>query len=135
MSRFKLYQEINMKMVNLIKTVGLISVMSLSTSPLLAAGDHAHGPDGSHKHAPAKKISEKEAGSIAKEVVAELVKNKKLKAPWLKVAVATTAKKKFKQEEEWVLTLKNDKAEKGKQTLYVFLSLTGEYLGANFTGQ
>lgn len=116
------------------KTVGLVSIMSLSGNFVYAAGDHKHGPDGSHAHK-AVNITKKEAEAAAKDIAGLLVKKGKLKKGWLQAGVKTADKKKFKNETEWVVTLENAKAEKSKQTLYVFLSLTGEYLGANFSGK
>ena len=117
------------------KTVGLVSIMSLSGNFVYAAGDHKHGPDGhTHTHK-AVNINKKEAEAAAKDVVGLLVKKGKLKKGWLTAGVKTVSKKTFKKETEWVVTLENAKAEKSKQTLYVFLSLTGEYLGANFSGK
>ena len=116
------------------KTVGLVSIMSLSGNFVYAAGDHKHGPGGSHTHK-AVSITKKEAEAAAKDVAGLLVKKGKLKKGWLQAGVKTVSKKKFKNETEWVVTLENAKAEKSKQTLYVFLSLTGEYLGANFSGK
>ncbi len=122
-----------------IKTIGVIAI-ALSSS-LYAGSDHKHGEGGhshgpgGHSHAAPTIIAEKEAKTVAIKVVKKLVAKKKLKEDWLKVEVKATSKKKFKEKTEWVVTLENGKAEKGKQILYVFLSLTGEYLGANFTGK
>ena len=45
-------------------------------------------------------------------------------------------KKQVSNRFEWVVSYKNHAVEdKSKQTLYVFLSVTGEYLAANFTGK
>jgi len=146
-----------MKISKSLKTIGFIAVVSLAASLAYSGGDHAHGDhkhadDKGHKHGDHKHkgghshgpgghshdaptiISEKEAKAVAIDVVKKLVKEKKLKADWLKIEVKTTGKKIFKEKEEWVITLENVKAEKSKQILYVFLSLKGEYLGANFTG-
>ncbi|VAW77118.1 hypothetical protein MNBD_GAMMA12-250 [hydrothermal vent metagenome] len=120
------------------KTIGIL-VVTLSSS-LYAGGDHKHGEGGhshgpgGHSHAAPTVIDEKKAKIVAVDVVKKLVAKKKLKQDWLKIEVKATSKKKFKEKMEWVITLENTKAEKSKQILYVFLSLTGKYLGANFTG-
>lgn len=60
----------------------------------------------------------------------------KLIISWKDTAVAKTEKKKFGKQLEWVVSFNNKSIkEADKQTLYIFLSLGGEYLAANYTGK
>lgn len=134
MIRYSLLTGEHMKIFKLFKSFGVIIVISLSGGVVYAGGDHSHGAGG-HSHAQATTIiTEAQAKEAAINVVKKLVERKKLKSGWLQIEIKTIGKKKFKSKDEWVITLENSKAEKSKQILYVFLSLSGEYLGANFTG-
>ena len=88
-----------------------------------------------HSHAPKTKVTETQVLSKATIIVADIVQKGKLDASWTDIKPALAQKKTFENRQEWVITFNNPKAEdKEKQTLYVFLSLSGEYLGANHTG-
>lgn len=119
----------------------LIVVISLTVILLpisvLAGKDHDHGhshDDGhSHSHDP---VSQGKAEEVAKQNVARLVDKGKIDKSWKSTSVAKAEKKKFGQKMEWVVSFKNDKiSDTSKQTLYVFLSLTGDYIAANYTGK
>lgn len=110
----------------------LVVLFSLSTSLVFAgpgSGDHSHG------HAPSEPISKIKAGEKAAEFVKNFSKKGKLEKSWAMLQAASIEQKTFKKGPEWVVTFNNPKVEnKDKQTLYVFLSLSGKFLGANFTG-
>ena len=112
-------------------------IIALTPAAVLAGKDHDHGhshDDGhSHSHDP---VSQKKAEEIAMKSVARLVDKGKVDKSWKSVSVAKSEKKKFGNKMEWVVSFKNDKvSDKSKQTLYVFLSLTGNYIAANYTGK
>ena len=93
------------------------------------------GPGGDHSHEPTAPISEDQALKTAGDVVANNVKKGKLDPSWESIKPTNIVQKTFKKEPEWVITFNNGKIEDpSKQTLYVFLSLSGHYLGANYTG-
>jgi hypothetical protein len=97
---------------------------------VIAGAGHDHG---SHSHDP---VSKSQAEEAAIKSVEKLVSKRKIADSWKGVKVATSEKKKFGTKEEWVVTFKNEKvSDPNKQTLYVFLTLTGDYIAANFTGQ
>ncbi|MDC4206975.1 MAG: DUF6488 family protein (plasmid) [Candidatus Manganitrophus sp.] len=101
------------------------------SAPLVFAG-----PGSDHSHEPAAPISEKEALKSAEGFVDDIIKKGKLDASWADIKPAKVIQKKFKKDPEWVVTFENPKAaDKQKQTLYVFMSLSGHYLGANFSGK
>ncbi|VAW88082.1 hypothetical protein MNBD_GAMMA17-1542 [hydrothermal vent metagenome] len=90
----------------------IITVLFLSSLlfgiPAMAGSGHEHDKDGGHSHVH-KTINSEEA--------------------------ATIEQKSYKNGPEWVTTFKNDKiSDVTKQTLYLFFSLDGHYIAANYTG-
>ena len=120
------------------RIAAIIFSMLISLFPIavLAGGNHDHGHDhdhGSHSHDP---VSQSQAEANAMKNVARLVARGKIDSSWEAVKVARAEKKEFGGKQEWVVSFKNEKIDdEEKQTLYVFLSLTGEYIAANYTGQ
>ncbi|VAX32422.1 hypothetical protein MNBD_NITROSPIRAE01-320 [hydrothermal vent metagenome] len=99
-------------------------------SPLVFAG-----PGSDHSHAPSAPILEAEALKTASGILTNRVKKGKMDTSWGTVKPEKIIQKTFKSEPEWVITFNNPKVEnKDKQTLYIFLSLSGHFLGANFSG-
>ncbi len=110
-------------------SICLLILFSLSTP--LAYGDEGHD----HGNAPSEPISKIKAGEKAAEFVKNFSKKGKLEESWATLQAATVEQKTFKKGPEWVVTFNNPQVEnKDKQTLYVFLSLSGNFLGANFSG-
>jgi len=92
------------------------------------------GPGHNHDHSPP--ITKEQAIEKATTVVKGLVKKEKLDATWSKVSSNSCTKLKIKHGFEWKVSFNNSKVkDKEKQTLYVFLSSSGKYLAANFTGK
>ncbi len=109
-------------------SICLLILFSLSTPFAYGGEGHDHGNE------PSEPISKSEAGKKAAEFVRNFSKKGKLPESWGSLQPATVEQKIFKKP-EWVVTFNNPKEKnKDKQTLYVFLSLTGHFLGANFTG-
>ncbi|MBI5075831.1 MAG: hypothetical protein HZB62_11795 [Nitrospirae bacterium] len=109
--------------------IGLVLLSAFS-----ATGLYAHGPEGAG-HVQKTEITEIRAGEQATKLVADIVANGKLDASWAQVQPAEVKKKTLKNNPEWVITFNNPREkESAKQKLYVFLSLYGDYLGANHTG-
>jgi hypothetical protein len=94
-------------------------------------GGHSH--DHGHTHEK-KLISKKEIKQNARLHVNRLIEKKKIDVSWKISKLADTQKKKFKSKMEWVVTFKNKNGVKGKK-LYIFLSLSGRFIAANFTGK
>lgn len=113
------------------KISAFLFVLFVLSSPVAFAGPGG----GDHSHEPASPISEGEALKTASGVVAEIVSKGKLDKSWGMVKPKKIIQKTFKKGAEWVVTFDNPKVEnKEKKTLYVFLSLSGRYLGSNFSG-
>ena len=109
--------------------VCLLTALAFSTTSTYAGP----GSDLSHTHAtPATK---EKVLKNALSAVAAIVKKNKIEASWAEVKHSEAKKKMFKHGQEWVVTFDNPKvSNQKKKTLYVFISLDGQYLGANFSG-
>ncbi len=127
----------------------LITVLTVAMSFALHAGpghNHSHGNSQGHSHSndhghshghshkKAKPVSKEKAGLIGKQHVHRLIKAGKIDSSWSSSLIGTTEQKKFGKNEEWVVTFDNEKGVKGKK-LYVFLTLSGKFVAANFTGK
>jgi hypothetical protein len=67
---------------------------------------------------------------------AALVRDGKLDASWQNVQPGKPETVDGKKGKEWKVTFKNPAAtDKGKETLYMFYTLPGNFIAANFTGQ
>ena len=111
----------------------IILSLSIFLFPLstLAGSDHDHGH--SHSHTP---VEQSQAEKIASDGVFRLVEQKKIDDSWKSAQVKNTLKKKFGDNMEWVISFKNENiSDPAKQTIYVFLTLGGEFLAANYTGE
>ncbi len=110
--------------------ISLVVLLAFSATVL-----YAHGPAGGG-HGPKTEITESQASAKATQVVATIVKKGELDASWSQIQPAKVKKETFEGKLEWVVTF-NNPAEKdtAKQKLYVFLSLYGEYTGANYKGK
>ena len=120
------------------KSLFIILTFVLSSSILAGpGGGHSHG----HSHDHSKKaISQEQAKILGKKEIAKLVKKGKLDASWNKANFTYSEKKKFGKRTEWVLSYENKKGVKGVKgvkgkKLYVFLTLSGKFIAANFTGK
>ncbi len=111
-----------------IQTIIVSLIFSIFSLAAIAGAGHDHG----HSHAP---VSQSQAERVATENVVRLADSGKIDASWKATAVMNTEKKNFGGELEWVVTFKNEKIDdREKQTLYIFLTMDGKYLAANYTG-
>ncbi len=97
-----------------------------------AGHDHDHGE--AHDHAlPA--ITGEKATQNALQLIQRLVKKEKLANSWLQAKAIKTEKKTYKKGPEWVVLYRNEAIKDvKKQNLFVFYSLTGQYIAANHSG-
>ncbi len=94
---------------------------------------HSHGGKGGHSHAK-ENIDMEKSIEIAKTHITRLISKEKINASWEKAVLDKSEKKDFDGKSEWLITFDNEKGVKGKK-LYIFLSLTGEFVAANFSGK
>jgi len=103
----------------------------LLTSQVYAGAGHNHGHG--HSHAP---VSKAVAEEIATSSVNKLVQRESIERTWASVPVHSAEQKEFEGKKEWVVVFKNEKVSDSKeQTLYIFLTLEGQYIAANYTGE
>lgn len=108
------------------------------TLPVYAGGGHAHDKDGGHSnhghgHGP---INAVKAKSKATRTMQSLARRGVIDKSWMSVQAVKAEKKSFSKGDEWVVSFNNDQVkEKTKQTLYIFYSLDGHYIAANYTGK
>lgn len=117
-------------MKNLATTVLLSSL--LFGTPVMAGSGHSHDADGGHSHGPASSDS---VTKKASQRINKLANAGKIDASWSGVKAARVEQKTYSKGPEWVITYKNDKvSDAAKQTLYMFFTLDGHYIAANYTG-
>lgn len=112
-----------------LKTLTFGFLLSLFSVSAIAGGGHGH----SHSYTP---VNQATAKTKATKIVAALVKRNKLDKSWSSVTVNSIDKKTYQGNSEWVAVFVNNKiTDKQKQKFYVFLTLGGDYIAANFTGK
>ncbi|MFZ5758602.1 MAG: DUF6488 family protein [Thermodesulfobacteriota bacterium] len=104
-------------------TVFLIMILALVCGQVYGGDGHDH----------ANELSQEQIQEKASSYVATIVEKGKLAASWNGIppgkAIETA-------EHEWLVSFHNPhEKDLDKQTLYLFLSLSGEYRAANFTGK
>ena len=112
----------------------LLSAFSLSA---YAGTGHSHDKDGGHsQHANAEPINEAQAMQKATQTMKNLAEKGVIDKSWSTTQAVKAEKKNFAKGDEWVVSFYNETiTDKTKQTLYVFYSLDGHYIAANYTGK
>ena len=114
-----------------LKTLLLGFTLGLLPMTVMAGSGHDHGH--SHSHSP---VTQTMAQANATEIVAALVNRNKLENSWSSIAASSIENITFKGNSEWLVVFVNKKiTDTDKQKLYVFLTLGGDYIAANFTGK
>jgi hypothetical protein len=113
------------------KTNQIKRCRALGLSPLTALAAGGHG----HSHGPVE-ITKSQAEKIASYRVAELVLAREIHESWSSIVPASAEKTRISNDTEWVVVYDNDETpDADKKKLFVFLSSTGDYIAANFTGR
>ena len=108
-------------------------ILSLSTLPSMAGSGHDHDHGHSHSYTP---VNQDKAGVNAAEIVAALVNRSKLDKSWKSIKASSVEKITVQGNTEWRIVFVNTNiTDANKQKLYVFLTLGGDYIAANFTGK
>ena len=113
----------------------IISIASLAAALSFAPAAFAGGGSSCHFHG---NLPAKEAVVVgcAKDQIGVLVAKAKIEMSWKSASLDKAETVEGKSMKEWKLTFKNPAAlEANKKTLYIFFTLTGNFIGANFTGQ
>ncbi|MDQ7085225.1 MAG: DUF6488 family protein [Sulfurovum sp.] len=122
-------------MNTLIKTT-LIAV-ALTSGTIYAGSGHSHNDEGGHGHSHTQKeVSKEKIEKVANKHLIGLVEHGKIAKSWIDTPIANIEKKQFNHNTEWVVHFLNKESkDETKQTLYIFVSLSGQITGANHTGQ
>ncbi|MGV6851980.1 MAG: DUF6488 family protein [bacterium] len=81
-------------------------------------------------------VTQEVAEQNAMNKVADLIRKGKLEESWASVEVDAAEIKPFNGKNEWLVTFVNPQASDAtKQKLFVFLTMNGEYIAANFSGK
>ena len=121
-------------MKNLTKIYLLIATFGF-TIPVYAGAGHTHDKDGGHSHSSGP-ISESKAKSKATRTMKNLASRGVINKSWTASKLIKAEKKIFSKGLEWVMSFKNESVkDKAKQILYIFYSLDGHYIAANYTGK
>lgn len=116
-----------------LKTLLLCFTLGLLPITVTAGSGHDHDHGHSHSHTP---VNQDAAKTNAKEIVAALVKRNKLDSSWSATTASSVEKKSVNGNSEWLVIFVNDTiTDTSKQKLYVFLTLGGDYIAANFSGK
>ena len=108
-------------------------IISLSVFPTMAGTGHDHGHDHSQPSTP---IGQEQAQKNATEIVAGYINTDKLDKSWASIEASSIEKITTQGRPEWKIVFVNKNIpDADKQTLYVFLTLGGDYIAANFTGK
>jgi len=113
-------------------TTTLLLSLLLIGAPVMAGSGHGHDADGGHSLAP---VSKDEAVSRAAKKVKQLADAGKIDTSWSGINAASVEQKTYSKGPEWVITFKNNKiSDVAMQSLYLFFSLDGHYIAANYSG-
>lgn len=112
-----------------------LSIATLTAALFAAPSAFAGSGGGCHFHGNAP-VKESILTGCANEQKDGLIGSGKIDASWKSVKLDKAETVEGKSMKEWKFTFKNP-AEKdaSKQTLYMFYTLTGNFIGANFTGK
>lgn len=116
------------------KTIATTLVLSslFFGAPVMAGGGHDHGHGHSHAQQPANQEAAEKSAVMA---VASLITEGHIDKSWSSITPNSSETKDFNGRPEWVVTFVNEKiTDTARQKLYVFLTINGEYIAANYTG-
>lgn len=111
----------------------MITMTGLILSPNLG---FTHGDHPPRVVSCAAKECTKEQVELAVPMAVEmLVKAEKIESSWTNAKVERVEKKQFKKASEWVVSLIDEKQPEGKKKRYIFITLKGNLVGSNLTGE
>ncbi|MFT5661483.1 MAG: hypothetical protein ACI9TV_002129 [Sulfurimonas sp.] len=121
-------------MKKILRNAVLSIVLACGINPLYAGAghDHSHAGNG-HSY---ESITKAEVESIAEKQLSALMNDQKIPKTWSKADILDAKKKQFKYSTEWLVRFYNTRVEdKAKQIMYIFVNLSGEVTGVNYTGK
>ncbi len=108
-------------------------LMIMMMFALTAVSAQAAGGHDDHGHGHGVELNKGQIQAKASGLVAKIVEKGQLDPSWKQIK---PQKAKETRNHTWLVTFVNPEIkESDKKTLYMFLTLSGEYLAANFTGK
>ena len=112
-----------------IQTFIVTFVLVLFSSTALAGAGHDHGEA-------REPVTQQQAEKIASQVLSTFASKNNIDQSWNNIKVDKSEKKSFSDNLEWVVSYKNEAvSDPEKRTLYIFLTLGGGFIAANYTGE
>ena len=122
----------------LIKATVIAVVLSLTTLYADDGHNHAQHDHNAHGHSHDSHqigISNTVVKKIAIKEVKRLALAKKIPKSWKSMPVSKIGKTHYGDTNDWMVGFDNPKIkDKTKQTLYIFINISGKITGANYTG-
>lgn len=113
--------------------IGLCISTFSQGAPGLPGHRHLHSHDDALTHE--RPIDKQHAMEMAHEVVTKLANLRKIDESWISVNAKEVEKKTYSSGLEWVVLFENPRLEnRNKHNLYVFLTMEGKYIAANYSG-
>lgn len=108
-----------------IKAIFVSLCLTFSATSAFAGSGHAHGP-----------IDQYAAQAKAERTVSNMVKRKVLDNSWQGLPMASIERTKRRGDLIWLARFDNEQvADRSKRKLFVYLTLTGGFITANYTGE
>ena len=115
-----------------IYTLTITAILYLFSLGAIAGPGHDHD----HSAHPHPDITQTQAEAAAIKNLTRLADKGKIDKSWLTIKPSKIEKKEFSGKSEWVAVFNNSTAtDPAKQTLYIFLSNSGDYIAANHSGK
>jgi hypothetical protein len=115
---------------------GFVVFLSLLTGPTEQLSQRAFAGADATCHFHGKTLAEeKTVLACADKRKESLIKNGKIDSTWKDIRHEKIVKVDGKKAQEWMVTFKNPSAkDKSKETLYMYFTLIGNFIAANFSG-
>jgi hypothetical protein len=126
----------NVTICKQLASLALLLMLGTAGTPLFSEVQSAWagpGPPG-HTHDEGE-LQQKEIIERSKAYLRRLVVNGKIEPSWESLEPATVGKQTYKDRKEWVITFENPEVNsEDKKTLFMFFTLNGQVVAANFSG-
>jgi hypothetical protein len=111
-----------------------ISMLALATIPVRAQpAMHSHNGGPAHSHSA---VDRTQAEAHAQQIMLRMITRGIVEGSWRNVPPETAEIRQYATSSEWVVTFRNNEvADPAKRVIYVFLTQTGDYVAANYTGR
>lgn len=111
------------------RCIAILSLYLLGVVSAYAGAGHSHG------HEQMTRTKPEIVAKMANKKLMQLIKKGKLDKSWKGKTAIKVEQKSFAKGPEWVVVFRNQEHKMlAKRTLFMFYTLDGKYIAANFTG-